>query len=57
MVKGQVPAEKGGQELHPFTRKPAASFYPPLAEACLCKAKTIRDAWDFSLISDTLIEA
>jgi len=57
MVEAQVPAEKGGQELDLPTRKPAASLSPPLAEACLCKAKAIRDAWDFSLIPDTLIKA
>lgn len=51
MGEGQVPAEKGGQELDHPTRKPAASLCPPLAEACLCKTKAVRDAQDFSLDS------
>lgn len=57
MVEVQVPAEKGGQELDLPTRKAATSLSPPLAEACLCKAKAMRDAWDFSLIPRPLIKA
>lgn len=49
MEAGQVPAEKGGQELDLPTQE---GFYdhpfpPPWAGACLYKAKAIRDAEDF----------
>lgn len=42
MEEGQVPAEKGGQELDLPTQEACCILSPPLAEACLCKAKAVR---------------